>query len=141
MLDFALTHSISPDGEIARTAAAEPLGDMYYFACAFLDSIGYFDKRKRFWTDEDFPQAEALRAALEAKARLMASDAPFAQSTLGRLAPVRSRENVIAAHGSEAIGRLSGAGAVLMSGMMDTRPRLAHDGLERPPEGTSLSHQ
>jgi len=87
MLDWALTHSISPDGEIAATGAAEPLGDMYYFATAFLDTIGYFDKRKRFWTDADFPQAESLRVALEAKARQIASDAPFAGATLARLAP------------------------------------------------------
>ena len=52
MLDWSLAHSIGADGEIAPTAAAEPLGDMYYFAAAFLDTIGYFDKRKRFWTDE-----------------------------------------------------------------------------------------
>ena len=105
MLDWALTRSIGADGEIAPTAAAEPLGDMYYFAAAFLDTIGYFDKRKRFWTDEEFPQAERLRAALEAKVRLMASDAPFAGATLARLAP-DAHENVTHAAAAARSGAL-----------------------------------
>jgi hypothetical protein len=122
MLDWALTHSISADGEIARAGTAEPLGDMYYFASAFLDSVGYFDKRKRFWTDADFPQAEALRIALEAKARRIASDAPFAQATLERLSPVRPRDNVIIAHGAEPAARLSAAWSILMSSFVNPRP-------------------
>ena len=128
MLDWTLSHSISPDGEIAKTGAAESLGDMYYFASAFLDSIGYFDKAKRYWTDADFPQAEALRQALEAKARLIASDAPFAQSTLGRLAPPRSRENVIAEKEKAPATPLPGTRPALMSGFMSVHPLITHDG-------------
>jgi hypothetical protein len=138
MLDWSLTHSISKDGEIAETTAAEPLGDMYYFASAFLDSIGYFDKRKRFWTDADFPEADALRAALEAKAQLIASDAPFAQSALARLAPP-SRDNIIVVHKEPAV-RLRVARPNPMFGLMDPRPLLVHDGLGRSAEGLNLSH-
>jgi hypothetical protein len=38
--------------------------DSYYFAASFLDTIGYFDRRKRFWTDCEFPEAEALRQGM-----------------------------------------------------------------------------
>ena len=126
MLDWALTHSIAPDGEISPTAAAEPLGDMYYFAAAFLDTAGYFDKRKRFWTDEDFPQAEKLRATLAAKVRLMARDAPFAGATLARLA---AHEYVTGMPASQAPASLLAAPAFLISGKMDVHPSAAsqHD--------------
>ncbi|MFI5014326.1 MAG: hypothetical protein ACHQAY_18470 [Hyphomicrobiales bacterium] len=139
MLDWALTHSIGQDGEIARTSASEPLGDMYYFAAAFLDTIGYFDKRKRFWTDEDFAEAEPLRQALEAQARLIATDAPFAQSTLARLVPAAPREDAAAA--PSAVTRLRAARPLLMSGWMDTRPMAAHDGAWRRPVGMDVSHR
>jgi hypothetical protein len=141
MLDWSLAHSIGADGEIAPTAAAEPLGDMYYFAAAFLDTIGYFDKRKRFWTDEDFPGAEPLRTALEAKVRLIASDAPFAEATLARLAPPDAHENVTHAAASGALGRLSAARPLLISGAMDAHPSAApHDGVDLRLSGTDVSH-
>ncbi len=126
MLDWALNRSIGADGEIAPTAAAEPLGDMYYFASAFLDTIGYFDKRKRFWTDEEFPQAERLRAALEAKVRLMARDAPFVGATLARLAP--AHENVTAMTAPQPPARLLATRLFLISGKMEAHPSAAsHD--------------
>jgi hypothetical protein len=139
MLDWALTDSIGSDGEIAPTAAAEPLGDMYYFASAFLDTVGYFDKRKRFWTDEDFPQAARLRAALEAKVLLMARDAPFAGATLARLAP--AHENVTAASAPSTPARLLAAPPFLMSGRMDAHPSAAsHGGADLRVSGADAFH-
>jgi hypothetical protein len=35
--------------------------DSYYFAVAFLDTIGFFETSKRFWTDRPFSGAEAIR--------------------------------------------------------------------------------
>ncbi|SDR60447.1 hypothetical protein SAMN05519103_06833 [Rhizobiales bacterium GAS113] len=140
MLDWALTHSINPDGEIAATGAAEPLGDMYYFATSFLDTIGYFDKRKRFWTDEDFPQAEKLRAALEAKARLIASDAPFAEATLARLALHPVGEDRTPAAWAKAATSLLPASALPMSGWMEARPLTAHDDIARRSRTLDPSH-
>ncbi|MBV9053905.1 MAG: hypothetical protein JO196_16010 [Hyphomicrobiales bacterium] len=131
MLDWALGHSIGRDGEIAPTAAAEPLGDMYYFAAAFLDTIGYFDKRKRFWTDEDFPQAEPLRMVLEAKVRLMAPDAPFTGASLARLAPPNAHENVTWAPIPSALTRLSETARMPISQRTDAHPSsVLHDNTE-----------
>jgi hypothetical protein len=140
MLDWALTHSIGADGEIAPTAAAEPLGDMYYFAAAFLDTVGYFDKRKRFWTDADFPQAERLRIALEAKVRLIAADAPFARATLARLAASDAHENVTREPVPSAVTRLSAARPLPMSNGMDAHPSAAHDGADFRMSGMDFSH-
>jgi hypothetical protein len=112
---------------------------MYYFASAFLDTIGYFDKRKRFWTDEDFPQAARLRAALEAKVLLMARDAPFAGATLARLAP--AHENVTAASAPSTPARLLAAPPFLMSGRMDAHPSAAsHGGADLRVSGADAFH-
>jgi hypothetical protein len=32
-----------------------------YYGASFLARIGYFDKADRFWTDREFPDAEAVR--------------------------------------------------------------------------------
>lgn len=139
MLGWALTRSIGAEGEIAPTAAAEPLGDMYYFAAAFLDTIGYFDKRKRFWTDEEFPQAERLRAALEAKVRLMATDAPFARATLARLAS--AHENVTGEAVARAPARLLATPLFLISGKMEAHPSAAsHDEADLRASGAGDFH-
>jgi hypothetical protein len=29
---------------------SDPIPDSFYYAASFLDTIGYFDKTKRFWT-------------------------------------------------------------------------------------------
>jgi hypothetical protein len=34
---------VSPD-------KSDPIPDAFYYAASFLDTIGYFDKGKRFWT-------------------------------------------------------------------------------------------
>jgi len=140
MLDWALIRSIGPDGEIAPTNAAEPLGDMYYFATAFLDTIGYFDKRKRFWTDQDFPEAERLRLALDAKARLLAPDAPFAQAILTRLSVPQPHENVTVTARPSAVTSLRVSQPLLMSGFMDARPLIAHDDATRHADGVDSPH-
>ena len=122
------------------TAAAEPLGDMYYFAAAFLDTIGYFDKRKRFWTDEDFPGAEPLRTALEAKVRLIASDAPFAEATLARLAPPDAHENVTTPLAPRARRACPPQGLFLSRDHGRASERRPHDGADLRVSGTDVSH-
>ena len=50
LLDWCLTAAIGLDGEIVARAVAETLPESYYFTIAFLDTVGYFDRAKRFWT-------------------------------------------------------------------------------------------
>jgi hypothetical protein len=67
MLGFALKEVIQEDGSIVISPADDSLGDAYYFTVSFLDEVGYFAKSKRFWTEEEFPQAEALRKKIVGK--------------------------------------------------------------------------
>jgi hypothetical protein len=50
MIDWCLRESIKEDGTLAAPDISDPIPDAYYYAAAFLDTIGYFDKTKRFWT-------------------------------------------------------------------------------------------
>ncbi|MBV8506174.1 MAG: hypothetical protein JOZ11_10265 [Alphaproteobacteria bacterium] len=65
LLDWCLTAAIGPDGEIVARAVAESLPESYYFTIAFLDTVGYFERAKRFWTKLDFPEASAVRERLK----------------------------------------------------------------------------
>jgi hypothetical protein len=50
LLDWCLTNSVRPDGSLVDPDKSDPLPDSFYYAASFLDTIGYFDKAKRFWT-------------------------------------------------------------------------------------------
>jgi hypothetical protein len=56
MLDWCLKESLLPDGSF-RVREEESLEESSYFGTAFLARLGYFDRTKRFWTDEEFPGA------------------------------------------------------------------------------------
>jgi hypothetical protein len=61
------------------------LAEGYYFTIAFLETVGYFDPGKHFWTDRAFADAPALRRQLECHvARLHRGD-PMARMALRRL--------------------------------------------------------
>jgi hypothetical protein len=55
LLDWCLDNSVNRDGRLAKPDGSDPISDSYYYAAAFLNTIGYFDNTKRFWT------ADALR--------------------------------------------------------------------------------
>jgi hypothetical protein len=63
MLDWCLAESIEPDGTF-KLNDESTLGGAFYFGTAFLNEIGYFNKANRFWTDEKFPEADALRVKI-----------------------------------------------------------------------------
>ena len=52
MLDWCLEYSVRDTGEIINPDKGDMVMDSYYFAAAFLDTIGYFDASKRFWADK-----------------------------------------------------------------------------------------
>jgi len=64
MLKWSLAESISPEGEVLKPDKGDMAPDSYYFAAAFLDTIGFFDRSKRFWTGESFPGAETIRTGM-----------------------------------------------------------------------------
>jgi hypothetical protein len=68
MLDWCLKGSVTNDGGLVSPDASDPIPDSFYFAAAFLDTIGFFDRKKRFWTDHQPPgDPEKIRSGMIAQ--------------------------------------------------------------------------
>ena len=87
LLGWCLATAVTSDGTVAARAKSESLSESYYFTVAFLDTVGYFDPTKRFWTDRAFPAAPALRAQLERRVRRLHHADPMVRMALERLPP------------------------------------------------------
>ena len=61
LLQWCLTESLQPDGSFKMWVGDNSKEESTYFGASFLSRIGYFDKSKRFWADEAFPEAENVR--------------------------------------------------------------------------------
>lgn len=63
MLHWCLTESLQPDGSFKPSIGGgdDSIEEGEHFGVVFLARIGYFDKSKRFWTNENFPEAEDNR--------------------------------------------------------------------------------
>jgi hypothetical protein len=57
MIKWCLGSSVTEDGNLVSPDMSDPIPDSFYYAAAFLDTIGYFDHTKRFWT-KDLPPGE-----------------------------------------------------------------------------------
>ena len=67
MLHWCLTKSYRPDGSFKVSDLDDTLGDAYEYGVDFLEEVGYFRRENRFWTNQDFPDAKAVRDRIEAK--------------------------------------------------------------------------
>jgi len=67
MLTWSLTKSLQPDGSFKPSDLDDTASDAYEYGVWFLDEVGYFDRTKRFWTEQEFPNAQAVRARIAAK--------------------------------------------------------------------------
>ena len=85
LLDWCLTTAITEDGEIVMRAIAESLPESYYFTIAFLDAVGYFVRAKRFWTEQEFPDAPAVATRLENRLRMLPQGDPMVRMAQERL--------------------------------------------------------
>jgi len=85
LLGWCLTSAIAADGTLMVRAKSESLTEGYYFTIAFLDTVGYFDPAKRFWTNCELPEAPGLRARLERHVRRLHQNDPMARMALERL--------------------------------------------------------
>ena len=87
MLDWCLQKSVRCSGEIINPDKGDMVIDSYYFAAAFLDTIGYFDQTKRFWADKGVLPAdtEPLRTAIIAQLSRFNQDLTVVDDTLERL--------------------------------------------------------
>jgi hypothetical protein len=64
MLRWSLAESLQRDGSFKPLLADGSLEEANYFGAAFLARIGYFDRARRFWTDADFADSEAIRKSI-----------------------------------------------------------------------------
>jgi hypothetical protein len=64
MLHWCLADSLQPDGSFKPVIADGSLEEGMEYGVAFLARIGFFDKSKRFWTTQDFPEAEKVRSRI-----------------------------------------------------------------------------
>lgn len=85
LLDWCLADAIAADGEIVARAIGESLPESYYFTIAFLDTVGYFEPAKRFWTRRAFPEAAAVRQRLQNRLLMLPRADPMARMASERL--------------------------------------------------------
>jgi hypothetical protein len=85
LLEWCLGTAIAADGTVVARAAAESLPESYYFTIAFLDTVGYFDPAKCFWTDRSFAGAAALGRRLEDRLVALDQVQPVTRMALDRL--------------------------------------------------------
>jgi hypothetical protein len=85
LLSWCLGTAIGVDGAAVARAAGESLPESYYFTVAFLDTVGFFDPAKRFWSDRSFPEAAALKVLLERQILGLHQGDPMTRMALERL--------------------------------------------------------
>jgi hypothetical protein len=85
MLDWCLHHSVTLTGEIANPDKGDPIPDSYYFAAAFLDTIGFFDSRKKFWTPKSLSDPTPIKLGMIAQVKEFNSYYMVVDDTLARL--------------------------------------------------------
>ncbi|MGA2076305.1 MAG: hypothetical protein ABSH52_22685 [Terriglobia bacterium] len=76
MLHWCLTQSYLPDGSFKVSDLDDTEGDAYRYAVWFLQETGYFRRKDRFWTDQDFPESKAVRERIEAKLKSIGLNDP-----------------------------------------------------------------
>jgi len=68
LLKWCLAQSVTPNGDLVDPDKSDPIPDSFYYAASFLDTIGYFEKKKRFWTSTPLPGDPAkIRAGIIAQ--------------------------------------------------------------------------
>jgi hypothetical protein len=67
MLHWCLHQSLQPNGSFKTSDLDDTQGDADFYGVLFLRDLGYFQRERRFWTNEDFPDAKAVHDRLEAR--------------------------------------------------------------------------
>lgn len=89
MLDWCLYNSVAPNGELRHPDKGDMVPDSYYFAAAFLDTVGYFDRSKRFWTDRELGDPNPIRDGMIAALGRFNQDLTVIDDTRERLGAQR----------------------------------------------------
>ncbi|HEY2857729.1 MAG TPA: hypothetical protein VGJ21_04885 [Terracidiphilus sp.] len=79
MLDSCL-QSLQPDGSFRTSEIDDTVGDANMYGAWLLRDAGDFDPAKRFWTDENFPNAAQVRARIKTRLETMGLADPSLKS-------------------------------------------------------------
>jgi hypothetical protein len=89
MLDWCLTQSLQPDGSFKVSELDDTTGDAYSYGVSFLTEAGYFQRKDRFWTDQDFPESQAIRDRIRAKLKSTGLNDPNMRDAYDQLQAVK----------------------------------------------------
>jgi hypothetical protein len=68
MLDWTLNKSLKMDGSFKTVPTSfNSMAADFYFGVSFLQTIGFWDSHRRFWTERDFPEAPAVCRRIKAQ--------------------------------------------------------------------------
>ena len=86
MLTWCLQMRMDPKVPFAVDATfySSP-GDAYYYAISFIEELGYWDPRKRFWTSQNYPGALDLCRSIKARLSESGLDTPAARAANQKL--------------------------------------------------------
>lgn len=85
MLRWCLTNSYQPDGSFKVSDLDDTPGDAFRYGVWFLKEAGYFQRKDRFWTDQDFPDSAQIRQKIEARLQTIGLNAPAMQEAYDAL--------------------------------------------------------
>ena len=81
MLAWCLSKSLQTDGSFKTSGLDDTTSDAYEYGVWFLDEVGYFNKQKRFWTDQEFPNAQAVRSRIAGRLKATGLTDPSLKGT------------------------------------------------------------
>ncbi len=81
MLAWCLSKSLQTDGSFKTSDLDDTTSDAYEYGVWFLDEVGYFNKQKRFWTEQEFPNAPAVRTRIAGKLKATGLTDPSLKGT------------------------------------------------------------
>lgn len=85
MLNWCLKQSYRPDGSFKTSELDDTVGDAFQYGVNFLREVGYFNPQKRFWTDQKFNGANAVRDKIAAKLQQIGLNDPGLKSAFAAL--------------------------------------------------------
>jgi hypothetical protein len=85
MLDWCLAQSLQPDGSFKVSELDDTTGDAYDYGVSFLNEAGYFRSENRFWTDQQFPEANGVRDRLQVKLKSIGLSDPGVKDAYDQL--------------------------------------------------------
>jgi hypothetical protein len=85
MLHWCLTRSYQPDGSFKVSDLDDTPGDAFRYGIWFLQESGYFQRKDRFWSGQDFPDADQVRQRIETKLQTIGLSDPALQEAYDTL--------------------------------------------------------